>query len=102
MTEYIERDSVLATLLAWYNRATHPLNAGKYNDGEISAYSTAMSVVELAPAEDVAPVHHGRWIKDESSRIAYRCSVCDVLQHWSVIQDGRYKYCPNCGSRMDL
>ena len=42
----------------------------------------------------------GEWISDASSPIAYRCTVCNTLQHWSVIQNGRYKFCPMCGARM--
>ena len=40
------------------------------------------------------------WIKDESSSIAYRCSNCEVLQHWSPIKNGKYNFCPNCGADM--
>lgn len=42
----------------------------------------------------------GEWTHDNSSPIAYRCTVCNTLQHWSVIQNGRYRFCPNCGARM--
>lgn len=42
----------------------------------------------------------GEWIHDDSSPIAYRCTACNTLQHWSVIQNGRYRFCPNCGARM--
>ena len=42
----------------------------------------------------------GEWMHDDSSPIAYRCTACNTLQHWSVIQNGRYRYCPNCGARM--
>lgn len=42
----------------------------------------------------------GEWIKDESSSIAYRCSNCEVLQHWSPIKNDKYHFCPNCGAEM--
>ena len=42
----------------------------------------------------------GEWIKDGSSSIAYRCSNCEVLQHWSPIKNGKYNFCPNCGADM--
>ena len=42
----------------------------------------------------------GKWMHDDSSPIAYRCTACNTLQHWSVIQNGRYRFCPNCGCRM--
>jgi DNA-directed RNA polymerase subunit RPC12/RpoP len=42
----------------------------------------------------------GEWIHDDSSPIAYRCTACNTLQHWSVIQNGQYHFCPNCGAKM--
>lgn len=42
----------------------------------------------------------GEWVSDYSSPVAYRCTACNTLQHWSVIQNGRYRFCPNCGARM--
>ena len=43
------------------------------------------------------PVRHGRWTKDgcEYRYFYYRCSVC------GVDNDGRTKFCPRCGARMD-
>lgn len=56
-----------------------------------------------APAADVAPVVHGRWLHTD---LAYHwtsldeCSVCgyhdEKRQHL-----GNYSYCPNCGAKMD-
>lgn len=42
-------------------------------------------------------VRHGRWTKDgcEHRYFYYRCSVC------GVDKDGRTKFCPNCGAKMD-
>ena len=44
--------------------------------------------------EDVAPVRHGRWEKNDD----YTCSLCGYRM---VIGDGAYNYCPNCGAKMD-
>ena len=42
-------------------------------------------------------VRRGRWTKDgcEHKYFYYRCSVC------GVDNDGRTKFCPNCGAKMD-
>lgn len=60
------------------------------------------------PAADVAPVVHGRWIKNNDSfqtddyyccYFDYNCSEC------GGIANDRYElpnYCPNCGAKMDL
>lgn len=50
----------------------------------------------MLPAENVAPVRHGRW-KAYSDCGVTRCSVCD----WSIEECIDYKFCPNCGCRMD-
>lgn len=59
-----------------------------------------VSSIKKAPTIEAEPVRHGRWI--EKRTIAY-CSCCHV--HWtkSFITSLRntYKYCPNCGARMD-
>lgn len=46
---------------------------------------------------DVVPMRHGRW-KAYSDCGVTRCSVCD----WSIEECIDYKYCPNCGAKMDL
>ena len=67
-----------------------------------------------SPTADVVEVRHGRWIKHKpdseyikglhqlgiakgmgENSIYWTCSECE---HWGVLH---YKYCPNCGARMD-
>lgn len=45
------------------------------------------------PKSEVRPVRHGRWKGDGFGD--FRCSLCD-----NAIS-GKYKYCPNCGAKMD-
>ena len=62
-----------------------------------------------APTLDVAPVRHGKWIYGEDCVAmcdGYRCSNCGYFVPWdyqhkfiSYIEE--YKYCPECGARMD-
>lgn len=68
-------------------------------------YQTKRIITEMAEnlginIEDDFGKKAGEWVKDDSSPIAYRCTACGMLQHWSVIQNGRYHYCPNCGAIM--
>ena len=53
--------------------------------------------IRLIPSADRP---QGEWVSDYSSPVAYRCTACNTLQHWSVIQNGRYRFCPNCGAKM--
>ena len=70
-------------------------------------YDGCIKFCQSIPAADVAEVRHGRW--DRKYRANFMCSVCN---YWVVTTDeygnridgdmDDYKYCPQCGSRMDL
>lgn len=57
----------------------------------------------MLPAENVAPVRHGRWIKENSRKKSYLwiCSNCRKIAYFCS-GDGKcaYQYCPNCGADM--
>ena len=47
---------------------------------------------------DVAHVRHGRWLCGDYYDIGDVCSECD----WdSQMTHPSYRYCPNCGAKMD-
>ena len=58
------------------------------------AFDTLASMVNDAPAADVAPVKHGKW-EGEDPITNFVCSVCGSLEEYDT------NYCPNCGARMD-
>ena len=51
---------------------------------------------------DTQEVKHGRWIWYPEI-CAYSCSECHKYQYGNTLDvlDGTYRYCPNCGARMD-
>lgn len=67
-------------------------------------YGTAVNdcykIVEDAPALDVAPVVHARWIvkRMAGNIIALQCSNCENFDNPSKV---RGNFCWNCGARMD-
>ena len=84
MPEYIEREKVLSKAA--------PVK-GCFSD-MISVYDVIM-----LPAVDVAPVRHGRWRVDG---VYVVCSVCNRLTLSPIVkQIPTFKYCPNCGAKMD-
>ena len=84
MNEYIERKKVLSKAA--------PV-AGCFSN-MISVYDVIM-----LPAVDVAPVRHGRWRVDG---VYVVCSVCNRLTLSPIVkQIPTFKYCPNCGAKMD-
>lgn len=57
------------------------------------------AAIKSMPTIDAGPVGRGRWIIQDApswSVTPYKCSVCSE----EIFEEG-YKYCPNCGSKMD-
>ena len=72
-----------------------------YGDGMVfEALSHAQRDVELLPTVDAAPVRHGHWKEDPSGYGFWICSACGFVSEASAA-DMLYKFCPNCGAKMD-
>lgn len=90
MTDYIKREDALNTFSNAF-------------------YSGLAAKIKSIPTADVAPVRHGKWIeygenKDGTHNI--HCPVCDAgfksKGHAnSYYTKHKYRYCPNCGTKMD-
>lgn len=89
MAEYIKRDVVMKEIMAV-----------KWMDGYDGAM--AMAIASSAPAADVAPVVHGRWVHEHISEgyAWVMCSECEAVIH-KILINKRLNYCPNCGAKMD-
>lgn len=90
MSEYIKREQVLKLLesaQAW-NWSMDTLH------GEIQAL----------PAEDVAPVVHGKWEFEPETINTYSVLKCSKCGWWTLdlSVDGSYHHCPHCGAKLDL
>ena len=86
MAEYIER---AALIKAFYK------DAERCGDPEIPWDLSAIETeIEDAPAADVAPVVHGRWIKRGNEK---KCSVCEFIYYSN---NDEWNFCPNCGAHM--
>lgn len=105
MAEYIERSVILQK----------QTTMTEYDEGGWAAEAKVVRVedIEKAPAADVAPVVHGRWVDRYGGKYAnhmYECSECkgkalykievDVLGKEWVVQ-ALSATCPNCGAIMD-
>lgn len=80
MDEYIEREAVLMKLM---------------QDG--CSAKNLQSISDM-PAADVAPVVHGRWTITKARLENAVCSNCG--RHFQSYYEA-YRYCPNCGAKMD-
>lgn len=71
------------------------LDKGKPWDGHTSKDVRRLLSI---PAADVATVRHGRWVCGDYYDVGDVCSECD----WdSQMICPSYRYCPNCGAKMD-
>ena len=101
MADYIEREAISEEIRKYYYK--NPPNFS-YGEGFDRGLDRAQRAILNAPAADVAPVRHGRWVDrivDENEVIQpwmerYYCSECleGGNQSW-------FKFCPNCGAKMD-
>lgn len=97
MSEYIERDVLKQRIVDEQTENHVGIGNAGYEIGYHNGLSMAMAMVLTAPAADVAPVVHGRWIHDINN--LYGCSEClgrETMSHKKL-----KPYCPNCGARMD-
>ena len=91
MAEYIKRDYAIdAVLDVYYNTPDINLSGEKFE-----------AAIRKIQAADVSPVRHGRWLDSKhkifSNTYDYVCSNCGCDYALA-----KYKYCPNCGAKMDL
>ena len=92
MAEYIDREKLLRDIDHYH-----------VSDGKFQHW------VEIQLAADVAHVVHARWIPIDGAACA-ECSYCgecydssdeyDLMDGFSLFAK-LYRYCPNCGCRMD-
>lgn len=110
MAEYIDRETAIKTAEHAYNEWNLAMAAadGKreinlvYKRQELC--KAVASVFDSAPAADVAPVVHGRWIGAPlCGNDSCRCSECGSWHniHANLRGEIMQKYCPNCGAKMD-
>ena len=90
--EYISREAALTALQ----------DSDLFNTTE-----RQLRAIRELPAADVAEVVHGEWLladDDWNSLTTIQCSLCS--EEWCFETDDdvsllNYKYCPNCGAKMD-
>lgn len=73
---------------------------------ETKRHGSGEDLKRNAPAADVVPVVHGRWIRPhwKNSNYCCDCSECSgeaMHRDYQWDKNGIYPICPNCGARMD-
>jgi rubrerythrin len=87
--------------------ANEPINAFKrYAKNHPYATWNAFGIEEVlnsAKTVDAVEVVHGRWLLErtpDGKPYCFHCSVCDDDFGYIGISTA-YRYCPNCGAKMD-
>lgn len=80
------------------------------NPAHADGWNTAIQIINEAPAADVAPVVHGKWLNFYNDFSCAECDRCGTIFEvtdnetdeglWNAFKLS-YKYCPNCGAKMD-
>ena len=109
MAEYIEREALRKKFFTDTRFGFY----GEFTDGSETAYTSAEvnAIIVNAPTADVVEVRHGKWLKTEEPMgwhdvDCIECSACHGS--WVIADDVSFedyvegwKYCPNCGAKMD-
>ena len=118
MAEYIERTEELMLAMnagaraientKRYHGAVYTKDVFSESPQEIPYLQAAKVLREVsdAPAADVAPVVHGRWIRPhwKNNNYCCDCSECGgeaMHRDYQWHKNGVYPICPNCGAKMD-
>lgn len=103
MAECIEREATIKRI-----KEVYCVGCNSYNGVRCRACGTgdAIDIIEDAPAADVAPVRHGRWIRPhwKNNNYCCDCSECGgeaMHRDYQWNKNGVYPICPNCGAKMD-
>ena len=75
--------------------------AANGKDKDRRTWAKAICLLHDAPAADVAPVVHGRWIEKSApaTKIYFECSHCGAHENKHTAIKGYY--CWRCGAKMD-
>lgn len=102
MERYVDADELRAGVYAtnWYHIRDGRLVRGARSD--LDPLYKAADIVELVDSlepADVAPVVHAHWIDylPETQDVRMICSNCATVDAPMY----KWKFCPNCGARMD-
>lgn len=50
---------------------------------------------------EIQQVGHGYWVKSKSMILSAKCSVCKSWVTRHSVNEPYFRFCPNCGAKMD-
>ena len=97
--EYINKGDLLDKMMSDCNPEHFPRAAAK------DVFTCAIANVEVATPADVMPVIYARWepIHDVFADDVFKCSHCGTWNNVkTVMGKPDWKFCPECGARMNI
>lgn len=96
MAEYISRPNLMEALTnSDAQRRIRAMSGAE-------AYDEFLTLLNAAPAADVAPVRRGLWVYGADEHGCYAlCSICKDSFYVQMAVREHTNYCPNCGAKMD-
>ena len=70
------------------------------NMEQLAMKALCWAAVKIIQPVDAAPVAHGRW-KDHHAKVRGYGKVYYQHDCIPILYESPYKYCPNCGAKMD-
>ena len=97
---YIDRIRVIAAITGQHCARCPGLTNSDYADCNVCGIQHCINAIKLVPGEDVDPVKKGKWEPQDEGDTELWCSCCN---DWFILEPlkKKYKYCPNCGARME-
>ena len=86
---YVEKEKVLEIAKDKYYSDFHK---------SMADLTSLRELLEDTPTADVVEVRHGYWEQGDYYDIGDVCSECEYDSHLILC---KYKYCPQCGAKMD-
>ncbi len=95
--DLISRKALLERLEPEYKDTVRLIQNGETHlDSLAEGFTEVHNLIRAAPAVEAEPMRHGRWLPPVIGVYGCTCSVCKMQS------DNDFKYCPNCGAKMDL
>ena len=102
MDEYLEKSKII-NLIEHNDKVYHYADRDKENIVHDTIQTLCRVIIE-AEAEAAQHVKHGRWKYYKNNGIidTYICTNCQSKVEMAIdVEPSKFKYCPNCGARMD-
>ena len=100
MTDYIKREDAVR-LIKGYGKGM--IAGGVMMLDVVDGIAGIVDEIGIVPAQDVEPVRKAKWVPSRYNgyRMCSACEGCLIDEGWPMIAEHKWKYCPECGARME-